>query len=156
MRATPLISATWASAAVFLLTKLAVMPIASLPLSSLCLNPVHGSTEPSLGKKKKRKLGWRKLTRLNMAAAGSLCWVFFRYVLTARPCKMSTFCKSVNRSDSGEICVFVSPSGTNLPPPAEMKTSNWKFAAGWEPGCSLAIQPVRNTPNFYVLYILLL
>lgn len=76
MRATPLISATWASAAVFLLTKLAVMPIASFPLSSLCLNPVHGSTEPSLGKKKKRKLGWRKLTRW-IWLPQEVCVVFF-------------------------------------------------------------------------------
>lgn len=40
-----------------------------------------------------------------------------------------------------------SPSGTNLPPPAEMKTSNWRLAAGWEAGCSLAIQPVRSTTH---------
>lgn len=40
MKATPLISSTLASAVVFLLTKLAVMAMASFPRNSLRLNPV--------------------------------------------------------------------------------------------------------------------
>lgn len=39
MKATPLISSTLASAVVFLLMKLAVMAIASLPLNSFLLKP---------------------------------------------------------------------------------------------------------------------
>lgn len=122
MRATPLISATWASAAVFLLMKLAVMPMANFPLSSLCLNP------DSLGEKQKPHT-------LNVAATGS---VFMCYRCSGR----------AHFLYAPFVRAFVSPSGTNLPPPAEMKTSNWKAAAGWDPGCSLAIQPVRKT-NYY-------
>lgn len=39
MKATPLISSTFASAVVFLLMKLAVMAIASFPLNSFLLKP---------------------------------------------------------------------------------------------------------------------
>lgn len=39
MKATPLISSTWASAVVFLLMKLAVMAIANFPLNSFLLKP---------------------------------------------------------------------------------------------------------------------
>jgi len=41
MKATPLISSTLASAEVFLFLKLAVMAMASFPLNSLRLKPVH-------------------------------------------------------------------------------------------------------------------
>lgn len=41
MKATPLISSTFASAVVFLLMKLAVMAIASFPLNSFLLKPVR-------------------------------------------------------------------------------------------------------------------
>lgn len=41
MKATPLISSTLASAVVFLFLKLAVMAMASFPLNSLRLKPVH-------------------------------------------------------------------------------------------------------------------
>lgn len=54
MNATPLISSTFASAVVFLLMKLAVMAIASLPRNSLRRNP---------GENYKRMRKWRKKVR---------------------------------------------------------------------------------------------
>lgn len=38
-----------------------------------------------------------------------------------------------------------SPSGTNLPPPAEMRTSNSYWVRGEELGCSTACQPPAGT-----------
>lgn len=52
MKATPLISSTLASAVVFLLTKLAVMAIASLPRNSFLLNP---ESERKRGREKEGK-----------------------------------------------------------------------------------------------------
>lgn len=81
IRATPLISSTLASAAVFLLMKLAVMPIASFPLSSLCLKP------ESLGGKKKRKLGWWNFTHKNKEDYWGK-FVMLRICATSRPHKI--------------------------------------------------------------------
>lgn len=128
MRATPLISATCASAAVFPLMKLAVMPIASFPLSSLCLKP------ESLEKKVQRTV-WL----IN-------AWLI-HYIQTLTPPRNSFHVSLVYSQQKAVSNGLVSPWGTNLPPPAEMKTSNWKAVAGWLWGCSLAIQPFTKTSN---------
>jgi len=36
------------------------------------------------------------------------------------------------------------PSGTYLPPPAEIKTSNWKAAATWDLGDTPALHPEKE------------
>lgn len=43
------------------------------------------------------------------------------------------------------ICIL--PSGTYRPPPAEIKTSNWNAAAGWDFGDTSALHPVWVTDH---------